>query len=215
MTRMPAMTDDLDLTATPARRRRWLLPVALAAVAFAAFVLVWFQPQKLFIDERVDEALPGLSTSGTPSAAADDMAADDMAADDMAADDMAADDMADETATTVERAGPVQRSIGSFSSLDHPTSGSALVVEREDGSRILRFEDLVTDNGPDLRVVLSTAPVGSGDYGNLIELGALKGNLGNQNYEIPADVDLSSIRSVVIWCERFSSPFGEAPVDVM
>jgi hypothetical protein len=45
-----------------------------------------------------------------------------------------------------------------------------------------------------------------------LELGALKGNKGNQNYELPAGVDLSKYRSVVIWCRRFSVPFGAAPL---
>ena len=107
---------------------------------------------------------------------------------------------------------PVAVSSGAFASLDHPTSGTALLVVQPDGSRLLRFEGLETDNGPDLRVVLSTAEAGSGDYSSFVELGRLKGNIGDQNYEIPADVDLGSIRSVVIWCERFASAFGEAPL---
>nr|WP_249420526.1 DM13 domain-containing protein [Rhabdothermincola salaria] len=114
-----------------------------------------------------------------------------------------------------ERTGaPVAVSFGEFTSLDHPASGQAYLVVQPDGSRLLRIEDLDTDNGPDLRVVLSTAEVGSGSYDDLVELGHLKGNIGNQNYEIPADLDLSSMRSVVIWCERFGSPFGEAPTIV-
>ena len=100
---------------------------------------------------------------------------------------------------------------GAFVSLDHPTAGNAYLVVQPDGSRLLRIEDLDTDNGPDLRVVLNTAAAGSGDYGDLLELGRLKGNIGSQNYEIPADLDLATIQSVVIWCERFSAPFGEAP----
>ncbi len=43
-----------------------------------------------------------------------------------------------------------------------------------------------------------------------MELGRLKGNLGNQNYEIPAGTDLSKYRNAVVWCARFSVGFGVA-----
>ena len=84
-----------------------------------------------------------------------------------------------------------------------------------DGSdqRFLRFEDFATDNGPDLNVYLSTAPpdAPAGDFDDdFVDLGDLKGNIGSQNYEIPADVDLDRYRSVVIWCVRFGVAFGAA-----
>jgi hypothetical protein len=78
---------------------------------------------------------------------------------------------------------------------------------------VLRFEDLKTSEGPDVRVYLSArdadaAKAGLGD--GALELGKLKGNLGNQNYTVPAGTDLSRFHSVVIWCERFSVSFGAA-----
>ena len=75
---------------------------------------------------------------------------------------------------------------------------------------MLRIEDLDTDNGPDLKVVLSTGPDGYVGGDGAVSLGTLKGNKGSQNYEIPADVDLSALRSVVIWCKRFNVDFGVA-----
>ena len=54
----------------------------------------------------------------------------------------------------------------------------------------------------------------TGDVSDFVSLGDLKGNIGDQNYELPADVDLSVHDTVLIWCERFSAPFGEAALDV-
>jgi hypothetical protein len=182
----------------------------------AAFVLVVFQPQKLFIDDKVDEALPGLVVAGEPpvvEATPADVPAEPPAGDPVVppAPPLPTDPYEAALVEAQRLGAPVAVTAGAFVSVDHPTSGDAFVVVQPDGSRVLRIENLDTDNGPDLRVVLSTAEVGSGDYDELVELGRLKGNIGSQNYEIPADLDLTTIRSVVIWCERFSSSFGEAP----
>ena len=76
--------------------------------------------------------------------------------------------------------------------------------------RFLRFENFSTDNGPDLRVYLTVSDA-NGDSGafddDFVDLGVLKGNIGDQNYEIPTDVDLSVYDTVVVWCVRFSTPF--------
>ncbi|HRE03870.1 MAG TPA: DM13 domain-containing protein [Ilumatobacteraceae bacterium] len=102
-----------------------------------------------------------------------------------------------------------------FISNAHSTSGKVLVVALADGSVVMRFEDLESDNGPDLRVVLSTSTLNSGgDYGGRLILEHLKGNIGSQNYTIGTDVDLGVYRSVVIWCERFGVAFGSAAIDV-
>jgi len=106
-------------------------------------------------------------------------------------------------------------SSGEFISLEHATSGAASVVELGDGSRFLRIEDLDTSSGPDLRVYLSQAPAdGSEDALDdaFVDLGGLKGNQGDQNYEIPDGVDLDDFQSVAIWCRRFSAGFGVAPL---
>ncbi|MGD9793285.1 MAG: DM13 domain-containing protein [Acidimicrobiia bacterium] len=98
---------------------------------------------------------------------------------------------------------------GSFTSLAHDTSGIAKILD--DGTRrVLRFEQFTTSNGPDLNVYLVKGPGGSPDDG--VDLGNLKGNIGDQNYEIGGDVDLAVYDTVVIWCVRFSSAFGEATV---
>ena len=160
---------------------------ACAALAVAAFVLVWFQPQKLFIDDRVDEGLPAprppaTSSAGTPAA---------------------------ET--------PMLRtlSIAPFRSHEHATQGRARVVRLADGRRYVRFERFRTSNGPLLRVYLSAARAdgpGAAFDDRFVDLGALKGNIGNQNYLIPPGTGLWSYRSVVVWCKRFGVPFAAAPV---
>ncbi len=88
----------------------------------------------------------------------------------------------------------------------HNASGTARVLHLQDGSAVLRLEDFKVTNGPDLFVYLSTDK-GASDY---IDLGMLKANAGNQNYELPDGVDLSRYDNVVIWCKSFSVYFGGA-----
>ena len=83
-----------------------------------------------------------------------------------------------------------------------------------DGGVVLRLEDLRTSEGPDVRVYLSTRPAAESRLDSLgegaLELDGLKGNIGNQNYTVPAGTDLSEYRSAVIWCKRFAVGFGAA-----
>ncbi len=100
---------------------------------------------------------------------------------------------------------------GSFEDADsfHRGSGTATVFALPDGKRVLRFEDFTVTNGPALSVYLVRDADGNVDAGYL-DLGKLKGNKGNQNYVIPADVDLSAYKSVVIWCVPFKVTFATA-----
>lgn len=97
---------------------------------------------------------------------------------------------------------------GSFVGRDHPTSGNAIVLGDGSGQRFLRFEAFETDNGPDLNVYLVNSSAGGVD--DFVDLGDLTGNIGDQNYEIPVGTDLGVYDTVLIWCVRFSSPFGDA-----
>jgi hypothetical protein len=103
---------------------------------------------------------------------------------------------------------------GSFQSGAHETKGSATVHQLGDGSRVLRLSGFQTSNGPDVRVLLVAAEtVKDSDTvktAGYRELGKLKGNVGDQNYDIPADIDLAKYRAVSIWCNRFSVNFGAA-----
>ncbi len=109
--------------------------------------------------------------------------------------------------------------MGSFKDADafHRGSGTATIYRTPDGSEVLRLEDLNVTNGPALHVVLSTHPdperseqVKQEGY---VDLGDLKGNRGNQNYPIPAGVDTSIHKSVVIYCYPFAVVFSVATLE--
>ncbi len=89
----------------------------------------------------------------------------------------------------------------------HQGAGTATIFQQGE-ERILRFEAFSVTNGPDLHVVLSTEANGvSDDY---VDLGTLKGNSGNQNYVIPAEINLDEYESVIIYCVAFSFVFATA-----
>ncbi len=88
----------------------------------------------------------------------------------------------------------------------HDAQGDAYTIPLEDGSNVLRLENFQSTNGPDLFVYLATDDKAT----EFINLGDLKANKGNQNYEIPDDVDLSKYNKVLIWCKSFSVLFGSA-----
>jgi hypothetical protein len=103
---------------------------------------------------------------------------------------------------------------GDFKDADsfHKGSGKATVYQLPDGSHVLRLEEFSVTNGPDLRVLLAShpAPTDRAELGDYLELGSLKGNMGNQNYEIPASAELSQFKSVVIYCKPFHVVFSTA-----
>ncbi|AFU58255.1 DM13 domain-containing protein [Candidatus Nitrososphaera gargensis Ga9.2] len=88
----------------------------------------------------------------------------------------------------------------------HNAEGVAKVIYLEDGSNVLRLEDLRVTNGPDLYIYLSTDKQAS----DFVDLGRLKANIGNQNYDIPKGTDLSKYDIVLVWCKQFSVLFGSA-----
>lgn len=188
------------------RRRTWTIAAVVAAVGLAIGLVV-FKPWLLFVDVRVDEQLPivasapaqaeptpptpltstpGTATTGTPT-------------------------------PTPTPAGPVQLAMGTLISHEHTTTGTVRIIQQADGARVLTLENLDTSNGPDVHVWLSAAHVvegtagwftaGSADY---YDLGLIKGNQGNQVYQIPAEVDLSKYPAVDLWCVQFSVSFGAA-----
>ncbi|HUF60048.1 MAG TPA: DM13 domain-containing protein [Actinomycetota bacterium] len=163
--------------------------IAVAALALFGLGIYWFGPQRLVLDREVAEALP------TPTAATDPSTGEE---------------------PLEEPSGIEELGSGEFRSLEHSTTGLARIVELEDGSRFVRLEDLDTSDGPDLRVYLTDQPVsddwGVWDDGRYVDLGALKGNVGDSNYLIPEDVDPLDFRTVVIWCRRFTVGFGVAPI---
>ena len=103
---------------------------------------------------------------------------------------------------------------GTFHSVLHPTEGTATVYRLGDGSRVLRFTNFRTSNGPDVHVYIVAADDAK-DHATVlqagfVDLGVIKGNIGDQNYNIGPDLDLSKYRTVSVWCKRFSVNFGAA-----
>ena len=107
-------------------------------------------------------------------------------------------------------------SAGQFHSVAHETHGTATIEDVGGGRRVLRLTDFATSNGPDVRVYLVAAADASDNEAvtkaGFVELGKLKGTEGDQNYEIPAGLDLGKYRAVTIWCRRFSVNFATAPL---
>lgn len=91
----------------------------------------------------------------------------------------------------------------------HNAEGVAKIIPVQEGSKVLRLENLKVTNGPDLYVYLATDKSAS----DFVDLGRLKGNIGNQNYDIPVDTDLTRYDTVLIWCKLFSVLFGSAVIN--
>ena len=188
------------------RRRLWTVLGVLIAVAVVIGLLV-FEPWKLFVDQRVNEALPTASSSGQPASPAPGGSATPATP--------------GTGGNPAPMAAPTVLATGNFVSQEHETKGTATILRLADGQRILRLTDFETSNGPDLQVWLTDQPVQTDtegwflfDDGQHTSLGGLKGNIGDQNYPIPADVNLADYRSVSIWCDRFSVSFGAAELNL-
>ena len=177
------------------RRRTGLrLPLAVGyVIVVGAATVVLGLP--MLGDDEVDEQVVTAASAGT-SAAAPSRAS------------------APSTSAAEKPSGNVAVASGSFRAIAHPGSGTASVIELPDGERMLTLTKFATDNGPDLRVYLASAdPAQGGELGDSKDLGALKGNKGDQQYVIPKDVDVSRLSTVVVWCRAFSVGFTSAKLD--
>ena len=146
--------------------------LALLIIAVGAWYA--FRPERLFINQRINEQFPTASAANS------------------------------------------QLASGQFHNGAHETKGTATVFQLADGKKTLRLADFATSNGPDVHVYLVAADDAKDNdtvtKAGFIDVGSLKGNLGDQNYELPANTDLAKYRSVTIWCKRFSVNFGTAPL---
>ncbi len=152
----------------------------LVAIGVPVLVAAWwtFRPEKLWINQKVNEPAPFASTTD-----------------------------------------PQPLYTGRLEGKAHQTSGRATIYKSSDGRQYLRLTDFTTSNGPDVHVVLARSDdLGLRQQivkGNLdsVELGSLKGNQGDQNYDLPATTDLAKYGAVVIYCERFHAIFGLARLE--
>jgi hypothetical protein len=105
---------------------------------------------------------------------------------------------------------------GRFYSILHPTKGVATIYQLGDGTRILRLSSFSTSNGPDVHVYMVAADdakdAATVKKAGFVDLGVIKGNIGDQNYALGSSLDLAKYRAVSIWCKRFAVNFGTAPL---
>ena len=153
------------------------LKVVLLVLIVAGFGAWYaFRPERLFINQKVNEQFPTASAAASSQLAA-----------------------------------------GEFHSGAHETKGMAAVFQLADGKKTLRLTNFATSNGPDVHVYLVAAQDAKDNdavtKAGFVDLGSLKGNIGDQNYELPAHADLAKYRAVTIWCKRFSVNFGTAPLN--
>jgi hypothetical protein len=146
------------------------------AVIVAIALWAAFRPERLFVNAKVNEAMPAGFANVSQTAL----------------------------------------SSGSFHSVAHESKGTASIYRLADGKRILRFTNFETSNGPDVHVYLIAANDASDSesvkQAGFVEVGALKGNIGDQNYELSSELDLNKYRAVTIWCKRFGVNFATAPL---
>ena len=152
------------------------LKVTLLALIVAGLAAWYaFRPERLFINQKVNEQFPTASAANS------------------------------------------QLASGQFHSGAHETKGMATVFQLADGKKTLRLTNFATSNGPDVHVYLVAVPDAKDNEtvtkAESVDLGTLKGNIGDQNYELPANADLAKYRAVTIWCKRFSVNFGTAPLN--
>ena len=205
----------------PFYRRRGFL-ITAGVLAIPAIALAWWLTAPLFQDDVINEEFPRAATADIP----DDMTIEEVEKEMEEAEEIMveADDpmpevveATNETDDSDEPTGPVAVLTGEVIGADafHQGTGTATIYRLEDGSHVLRLEDFEVTNGPDLHVILS--PVASAEgrddvmASGYVDLGSLKGNRGSQNYDIPADVDITSGEwTVVIYCVPFHVLFATA-----
>lgn len=164
------------------RSARKRVLIGAAVLLVAGTAWYLFRPELLFVNKNVDEGFPA-ATAATPAP------------------------------TSV---GTKALASGRFHKAAHETKGTATIHELANGRRVLRLTGFETSNGPDVHVYLVAArdamdsdTVKQAGY---IDLGSLKGNIGDQNYDIPSGADLAKYQAVTIWCKRFGVNFGTAPL---
>jgi hypothetical protein len=208
------------------KRNQIIVGVIVAVVAIVGLFIT--EPWTYFVVNEVDEAFPSLSSdqreamNNMPEDQKNELIA--MAEDNPEmAEDVAVAQIGDDTVVPEDEQDmpddmpdePTVLKSGTFITIDpvHGAEGSATIYELPEGDLVLRFEDFTSTNGPELHVILSkdvptSTFAGVGE--DSIDLGLLKGNVGNQNYEISADIDLDEYKSIVIYCVPFGVVFSSA-----
>lgn len=161
---------------------RNIVKLGILGAAVLVLDLAWWLASPLFVTKQVSEALPTTSVSKSPELP--------------------------DGAISQPAISPTPLPEGKFQGFDasHTASGTARIITA-DGKTYVRFEDdFSVTNGPDLFVYLGN----NNKYDPNALLGKLKGNVGSQNYEIPATISIDNYSEVWVWCRAFPVPFGKA-----
>jgi hypothetical protein len=183
-TRFFGSTNSMEIAPKMNRHGGLRIVIGVAVLAVGGIGWYLFRPELLFVNKTVNEGFPSAGAA--------------------------------KPASTGSSLSSITLATGMFHSGAHETKGTATVHQFADGRRVLRLTGFKTANGPDVRVYLVVAKDATDNdtvkSAGFVDLGSLKGNIGDQNYDIPADVDLATHRAVTIWCARFGVNFGTAPL---
>ena len=189
------------------RIRKRTLAIAAAVVAIPLLGLAWWLGSPLLLDTKVDETFPLSADAEVPV----DMTQEEVEANMAKAAEAKSETSEDMPATESDL---VEVDSGQFIGADefHQGSGQATIYRLPEGERVLRLDEFMVTNGPNLHVFLvpHPDPQTRADVADFLDLGPLKGNIGSQNYDIPNDASLPQYRSVVIYCVPFHVIFATA-----
>ncbi len=196
------------------KQHKRLSIAVVIVIGVPGLAVAWWLGSPLFLDKTVDEEFPLAANAVVP----ENMTMPDAESTMVAAADVETSISEEMMEAMGEMLAPEHVKSGDFRDADsfHQGSGTATIWNLGTDGFALRFEDFNVINGPDLRVLLSTHPDPMSrselqDSG-YTELGKLKGNIGNQNYLIPPDLDVNAQQSVVIYCKPFHVLFAVAPL---
>ncbi len=190
---------------------RKLVLIVIVVVAIPVLAFAWWLLSPLFLNTTINEEFPLSATADMPEGVTQEEAEEIMEG--MAKISMeAVEPMPEPMTEAMVLASGKFRDADSF----HKGSGDVNLYRLPSGDAVLRFEDLSVTNGPDLHVLVSTHPdpMTKGELrdAGYSTLGKLKGNRGDQNYEVPSSVDPDTISSVIIYCMPFHVIFSVAPL---
>ncbi len=201
--------------------KKLLIPAGIIVLG-----LVWYLASPLFIDRVVNEDFPHADSALTPEEVVMMDHLESLSPEQVRSmpeeKRMAAKKIMEEVSVRLPDAvvqepmdtTPTMRLSGTFRDGDsaHHGSGTVGVYQLPDGKRIVRLENFSVTNGPALSVYLTKSTDGTPEAG-FVNLGKLKGNKGDQNYELSADVSLHDYHSVSIWCVPFGVLFSVAQLE--
>ena len=194
-----------------ARRHPRATALLVVAVLAVALPMGWYLGSPLVLSTTIDEPPPVVAAAGPSMAPSTPIATEPPATPTSSADGSPVPSPV-ATPPPSPTPEPLIERTGQFRGADdfHFGEGTARLIETAPGEFVIRLEDFAVRNGPDLFVMLSPERRGYDDAA--VNLGRLKADRGNQNYRVPAGIDIDEAASVIIWCRQFSTLFATAPL---